>query len=509
MCRGFACGGSQMQKYLATAFALLVIGFGVVAEEGGPAPQPIPPKPLSAPPPVTLQTPGPSQWLFDHPYYTCTRNFYVATNGSNSNSGTMADSAWLTLQRANYSALVAGDCVNVAPGTYRNGVNLTKGGNNAAANGYVTYRCTQLDACIITDALAAFTIQGAGASAKYIIIDGFELAASSSVAYGQGIKIWDGSGDNRFTTHHIWLINNIVHDYGQSGIQINDGEFYNVLHNRTYGNSRHTCDARGSGISMGFLKQIPGGYTLTTDDLVNPQPMIGTMMPFRNLVAWNIAYNNNVDGCNQSDGNGLIMDHFDIGGVMYPYRSLVAFNIMYNNGGSGLDVFVTDHITAANNSTFNDSLLAGYNATGRAEMEWHSGNTAQIDNNFFNNIAMAIPGSGNLAANATYIFEDRFGSHAGSDGGITSNVSIGPLSYGSSQFSCSTNKCNASKAQYYVNVGNTSNGTMDAPPNGANFALPAGSPAIGYGLSRSYLSSQSVDAGACYHTLIQCGVINQ
>ena len=133
-----------MQKYLAAAFALLVIGFGVVAEEGGPAPQPIPAKPTSAPPPVTFQKPGPSQWLFDHPYYTCTRNFYVATNGSNSNSGTMPDSPWLTLQRANYGALVAGDCVNVAPGTYRNSVNLTKGGNNAAANGYVTYRCTQL-----------------------------------------------------------------------------------------------------------------------------------------------------------------------------------------------------------------------------------------------------------------------------------------------------------------------------------------------------------------------------
>jgi hypothetical protein len=501
-----------MNKYLtAGSLALLATVFGVAAQEGVPPLHPlsISPVPTPAPTPVSLQTPGPSEWLFDHPYYKCTRNFYVATNGSNGNNGTTAATPWLTLQRANYSALMTGDCVNVAPGIYRNGVNLTKGGSYAAPDGYITYRCTKLDACIITDARAAFTIQGADAPAKYIIIDGFELAASSSIAYGQGIKIWDGSGDKRFTTHHIWLINNIVHNYGQSGIQINDGEFYYVLHNRTYDNSRHTCDARGSGISMGFLKQIPSGYSPTADDLVNSQPMVGTLTPFRNLVAWNIAYNNNVDGCNQSDGNGVIMDHFDIGGMMYPHRSLVAFNIIYNNGGSGLDVFVTDHITAANNSTFNNSLLAGYNATGRAEMQWHSFNSGQTDNNFFNNIAMAIPGSGNLAANVTYIFEDRFGSHAGSDGGITSNVSIGPLSYGSSQFSCSTNKCNASKTDYYVNVGNTFNGTMDAEPDGANFALSAGSPAIGYGLSRPYLSSQSVDAGACYHTLIQCGVINK
>jgi hypothetical protein len=170
---------------------------------------------------------------------------------------------------------------------------------------------------------------------------------------------------------------------------------------------------------------------------------------------------------------------------------------------------VTDHITAANNTSYNNSLLCAFAATGRAELQWHSVDTAQVDNNFFNNIAMAIPGSGNCSYNASYIFEINYGSHAGSDGGISNNVSIGHLSYGSNQYSCTTNKCNASQRQYLPNAGNVSRGTMNTQPNGANFALPAGSPAIGYGLTRSYLSAQSVDAGACYHTLTNCGLVNQ
>ncbi len=445
----------------------------------------------------------------------------MATNGSDSRTPAQAQNSstpWLTMQHA-HDAITspAGACVNVAAGTYTGGVGFTnKGGNNAAADGYFVFRCMVMNQCIINSNSNVFEIRGINRAANgvhHIIIDGFTMAASSAVAYQSGVSIWDGVGgansDTNYSTHHIWIINNIIHGYGQSGIQINDGEFFYVLHNTTYGNSTGTCDARGSGISMGFLKQTPGGLTLTSDDLVNPNPYIGTLTPFRNVTAWNITYNNNVNGCNQSDGNGLIMDHFDIGGTMYPYRSLVAFNIMYNNGGSGLDVFVTDNITIANNTSYNNSLLAGYNATGRAELQWHSVDTAQINNNMFNNIAMAIPGAGNLRYNATYIFEDRLGSHAGTDGGISNNVSIGQLSYGRSQYSCTTSKCNASQSQYIPNVGNISQGDMNTPPNGANFALPAGSPAIGYGQTRAYLSSQSVDAGACYHTLISCGLVNQ
>ena len=69
-------------------------------------------------------------------------------------------------------------------------------------------------------------------------------------------------------------------------------------------------------------------------------------------------------------------------------------------------------------------------------------------------------------------------------------------------YSCSSNKCATNPL--WANVGNTSFGTETTPPVGANFALQASSPAIGYGLPEPYLSPQSVDVGACYHTLASC-----
>src|SRR5258708_27401632 len=63
------------------------------------------------------EAPGPSQALFNQPFYTCVRNFYVATTGNDSNNGS-AGSPWLTIQNADTSSRTGGDCINVAPGTY-------------------------------------------------------------------------------------------------------------------------------------------------------------------------------------------------------------------------------------------------------------------------------------------------------------------------------------------------------------------------------------------------------
>ena len=74
--------------------------------------------------PTTPEKPGPSQSLFNNPYYTCVRNFYVATNGSDCNNGTSSSTPWKTISHYESDTTpTAGDCINVAPGTYAAGNN--------------------------------------------------------------------------------------------------------------------------------------------------------------------------------------------------------------------------------------------------------------------------------------------------------------------------------------------------------------------------------------------------
>lgn len=57
-------------------------------------------------------------------------------------------------------------------------------------------------------------------------------------------------------------------------------------------------------------------------------------------------------------------------------------------------------------------------------------------------------------------------------------------------FTCTANKCQINPLFTQLNV--------------KNFALAAGSPAIGYGITISGLTSYDVDVGACYHTMTTC-----
>src|ERR1700730_14327191 len=73
--------------------------------------------------------------------YTCTRNFYVATTGSDAGGCGSVGSPCASLQGANDNiALTGGDCVNVGPGTYNMvGAILNRGGNANTTIVYVPY----------------------------------------------------------------------------------------------------------------------------------------------------------------------------------------------------------------------------------------------------------------------------------------------------------------------------------------------------------------------------------
>jgi parallel beta-helix repeat protein len=468
------------------------------------------------------EVPGPSAAAFANPFYACARNYYVAPAGSDANVGSRS-SPWATLQHAD-GGRVAGDCVHVAPGTYAAGLRVTRGGNHAASDGYVVYRCETLDGCRINalggNDAPAFTFNTEGGP-NYVVIDGFELVASRPVAYGVGIGITNnpaGAPTAKPASHHVWMINNVIHGYGEAGIGTNEADWLFILHNTVYDNARVTCDAQGSGIGLVVAKTAPE-YTPTDADQA--------WAPFHQVVKWNMVHDNILSQCGtaanpfDTDGNGIIIDTFNGAGVddvLYPHRTLVANNVTYGNGGKGIAVFRSSHVTVANNTAYNNNLDP-WNA-GFPRGEIHNG--GGTDNLYLNNIVYAVPAaspSDPRCQGATYAqrpapcpLMGNVGFVGGNAAGITdagntwrNNVVFGRAGvniwgkdpertgvymFDADRFSCASNKCNTNP--------------LLANPAGSNFALTNESPAVGYGQPQTYLSPGAVDAGACHHLLPRC-----
>jgi hypothetical protein len=160
------------------------------------------------------QVPGPSQALFNTPYYSCVSNYYVSNSGSDSNDG--KTTPWKTLQHADSANVGPGSCVNVAPGTY-DGINVIHGGNAATATGYVVYRCQSMDGCTINgnaghngNGAVDFDFSNVSATApntvNYVQFDGFVLVGQSLASqgpYGVGFDVFNGDNSNKVASHHI------------------------------------------------------------------------------------------------------------------------------------------------------------------------------------------------------------------------------------------------------------------------------------------------------------------
>ena len=289
------------------------------------------------------------------------------------------------------------------------------------------------------------------------------------------------------------------------------------LHNLAYGNTNVACSAQGSGLGM-VIARVFTGYTPTAADLA--------WAPFHNVIEWNVAHDNIINQCGtasnpyDTDGNGIIIDTFNNAGatnVDYPYQTLVANNVTYYNGGKGVHVFRSDHVTVANNTSYDNNLDPFNNGIGRGEIDSVEGQ----NNVFLNNIAYPVPATSgsdprcqgvNYTSSAPYTcpLMTNVGFEGASTPGSTSNVwgnNIGfggapPYGWGPSgniilapdAINCSTgtnpNQCDVDPG--LVNV------------TGGNFALQSGSAAIGYGQSQPYLTPSAVDAGACLSAFTSC-----
>jgi hypothetical protein len=487
------------------------------------------------------QTPGPSIDLFNAPYYKCNINRYVSTSGSDSNDGTTQATAWLTLQHADAANVGPGACINVAPGTY-NGVTVFHGGNAATATGYVVYRCQQMDACTITgtagqNSNSSVWLDATNVSAtkpntvNYVQFDGFVMAAQANAAggaYEVGFSAYNCNLTGACNTaavasHHVWLLNSIVHGFGQAGIALGASDYFYAIHNTAYNNALRQCDAQGSGLGLNIAHEVPN-YTPTADDETNPNPLLGTWQLgdgtfFHVVFEYNVTYNNYLSGCGKgavTDSNGIIFDTNALpGGNSTDYHNpmLAAFNVSYNNGGGGVHIFKSYNVTVANNTSFNNYIDPDLNYGGLGAIDDNAGGNTDggvtYSNFFYNNIAVSCTSAfpAGLNRNAAMLL----GPTAGDDpvqGNITfmvtNNAACGSeiAVFNSQTYDTTLNKVMTNPQ--WVNVTFASPGTESTPPAGTNFALSPGSPAIGYGITKPYLPPSSVDVGACASTLTTC-----
>src|SRR5262249_11811550 len=144
-----------------------------------------------------------------------------------------------------------------------------------------------------------------------------------------------------------------------------------------------------------------------------------------------------------TDGNGIIIDTFSNAGstnVDYPYQTLVAFNVTHHNGGGGVHIFLSSHVTVANNSAYDNQLDPYNQGTYRPKIGANNDPLTSLagpDNVFINNIAFAVVGSGYLAYNSAFSVGGT-----GHDGSFQNNIALGDVvMYNGNVFSCTANKC--------------------------------------------------------------------
>jgi parallel beta-helix repeat protein len=419
------------------------------------------------------------------------------------------------------------------------------GGTGPTATGYVVYRCQTLDACHIL-APGGGRLWGFANAGNFVVVDGFELDGNNSLqtdgiadaciatddaTYGLG----GSSTQAGASSHHIWVLNNVVHHCNLAGVELSGKEWYYTIHNTVYHNS-FTSGYQGSGIGYVVVQCIEAGgkncytsgiggtpasdysYVPSGNDLAFNPP--AGYFPFHNVVAWNLVFNNRINynntvGCSaHTDGNGIILDTFlDIfsNTLVYPYQTLAMNNVSYYNGGRGIHVFRSSNVTVANNTVFNNntdtclasaaSVLGDLSQQGGANNVWIN-NVAKSVQNFVGNNCALVAGNGGGTTDVNNTYRSNVLSTAeGSQQCIFDNDA--------SYFSCSSNKCGTDPSFANATAG-VAAGTNNLPIVGtwiagnSNFAITTSSAAYNYGQTQPFLPSQSSDAGACYHTLTSC-----
>jgi serralysin len=284
------------------------------------------------------------------------REYYVSPTGNNSSSGLSLSEAFASIDHAADMAN-PGDIIRVADGSYDEEVSINRSGT---ADHWITFKAiNKHGAKVYNNHSNTFTVRG-----NYIVIDGFELVASST--YGSGIAPMEGH-------HHISAINNYGHDCGEAGFGSNDSD-YLVVENNIFARNGWRMPHCGSGISL------YGGFRFDSKP------------GFHNIVRNNICYgNDNGTQTAQTDGNGIIIDDFQATQSYHNFsfvklnayngiNTLVEGNLCYNNGGAGIQIFRSNNVTVRNNTCYNNNTRND-TRTWRGEISISNASDTKVENN--------------------------------------------------------------------------------------------------------------------------------
>jgi serralysin len=325
------------------------------------------------------------------PAYHCVRDLHVDAAAAPGGDGS-AEHPWKSPQAANDSgALRAGDCVDLASGVYNldASLRLTAGGSRNTPDGYVVYRSAELHGAHLIAHAGVYQV--INIQTAYIVIDGLDIDGNH-VSAGEALSVAGNPAH-----HHVVVAHNVIHDAGGGGLQMNDSEYFWVIGNLIYGNAASNT-YQESGIST-YQAQAATDFTPTKAD---------EALPWHIIIAGNISRDNGetyactTPGCH-TDGNGIIVDktlNVDRqGGVAYTGGVLVAGNLVYGNGGAGIQVYLSQRVTVANNTVYDNHLDTQNGGTWRGELS--NINSDQVA--WINNIACAVPGAGILANNSAIL----------------------------------------------------------------------------------------------------------
>lgn len=352
------------------------------------------------------------------PFYSCSVNYYVATNGNDTYTAAQAQNTntpWRTITNAltvlkNQGGTHGGVCVNVGDGVYPEVVNnsgggFSIGGSSDTSNGYFVLRSQNPHGATIAVPGNASDNNSHAiwfANAQYVIIDGFVLVGDHSQANvdGAGIKI-TGTNLSVCSSHHYRLYNNVIYGFGGPAIHGVHVDYVEQRNNVCF-SSAATLATGSSGIDYYQPVALDSGAWDTV-----PANDAG----FHIIIADNISFNN--FECNfrntHFDGNGIICDDFNCtqtnnepGITGYTNRTLVEGNLVFDNGGAGVALGggCTCYATIRNNTCFNNYGDDNITASWRAEVKitGSPGSLAGVqssDNNtVMNNIARAKIGTG-------------------------------------------------------------------------------------------------------------------